>query len=85
MTKEEFWEFFGQEAMSDEDRAVIMENVQMGMVPHPGALKGLARKKGIQKMSEQARRLRELDKKGKSNPDEEGAAMAQWLSRRLKQ
>lgn len=63
------------EMTEEEKRKLIRESAIMGIVPHPGALKALARRKGIRTMKEQAKKLRE----SKIDPKEEGAAMAEWL------
>jgi hypothetical protein len=72
----------GKPLTAEEYRKLIQENAVMGIVPppNPAALKALARKKGIQTMKEQAKRLREA----KIDPKEEGAAMAEWLRRPMR-
>ena len=66
--------------MTEEEKRIIMENALYGIVPPPNGLKFLARKKGIQTMKEQAKRLRQLEKDGglKDEP------MAEWLSKPLR-
>jgi len=65
--------------MTEEERKILMDNVVYGMAaPPPSALKLLARKKGIQTMKEQAKRLRELAKDDKLKDSE---PMADWLAK----
>jgi hypothetical protein len=67
--------------MTDEEYQIIMANVIRGMAPPPGnPLKFLARKKGIQTMKEQAKRLRKLQEEGKLKDE----PMADWLAKPFK-
>jgi len=65
--------------MTDEEKAIILQNVQLGIVPPPNPLQFL-RGKGIKTMKEQAKKLRQLEK----NDQLKDEPMADWLAKPFK-